>query len=503
MRLFLCLLFCLAVFPAKAQNPVSQSGTVTPGHAVCWTTDGTVQDCGQATNSFLTSLGVTAQGNGICQNSGPVTGPFNQICLGATGTGGTVSWTNFAGATGQLSANINGISYPFPFTTGGIVGPGSTTVGHMACWNNTSGTLLKDCSFRTIFVGDFGAVCDEATNDTSAIQNAINAGISSEKSVRFYGGCVVTNLTATAAVDFGGSEPTNAALESPSGSGVQFTINSNDPVFLHDYQCVTQSTPSPGDTCILVTAPTENDFSLFWGLDLENYIPIDFEKAAAWRLWSSRMVVAATGGTGVIVKNTNLGDSGDSTIFGSEVDCAGGIGVEWESSGGFRFNNNKINGSSCTVDIRINLATGVTTGAILIQDNSLEGLSSFSAPCITLQRQGSTGQLVGVMIENNECALGGALLNIPLDGTGAWMNGLVVTGNFLNTFQGSGTVIGIKLADVGGALVANNVLILGGTSNQPIQTNSSTFTTCTIGPNQPVNNNVGSTVGTCTAISPN
>jgi hypothetical protein len=44
-----------------------------------------------------------------------------------------------------LLFEVNGTFYQFPFTaSGAIVGPNSTTVGDVAMWNNTTGTLLKD-----------------------------------------------------------------------------------------------------------------------------------------------------------------------------------------------------------------------------------------------------------------------------------------------------------------------------------------------------------------------
>ena len=44
-------------------------------------------------------------------------------------------------------ARVNGETVgPFGTGGGGITGPGSTTVNDFACWNNTIGTLLKDCT---------------------------------------------------------------------------------------------------------------------------------------------------------------------------------------------------------------------------------------------------------------------------------------------------------------------------------------------------------------------
>jgi len=90
-------------------QPVQQTGHVTPGHVPMWTTNGVIQDGGTAFQGFLTSIGVTASGPSICANSGPVTGPYNEICIGATQTGGgTLSMFNYGGATGGLNFAVNG-----------------------------------------------------------------------------------------------------------------------------------------------------------------------------------------------------------------------------------------------------------------------------------------------------------------------------------------------------------------------------------------------------------
>lgn len=60
-------------------------------------------------------------------------------------TGAFLSYNPYGGAAPlPLYFNINGINYQFPFTTGGVVGPSSSTIGHCAVWNNTTGTLLSD-----------------------------------------------------------------------------------------------------------------------------------------------------------------------------------------------------------------------------------------------------------------------------------------------------------------------------------------------------------------------
>ena len=137
---FITALLCAS--PAAAT--VMQSGNVTPGHVVMWTTTGVVQDGGTAAIPFLTSMGVVASGPGICQNSAAITGPYNQLCFAPTSTGGGFTWTAYNGATGVPSFTINGTIYPFPFSNSGCVGPATTTLNDIVIWGNTAGTLCAD-----------------------------------------------------------------------------------------------------------------------------------------------------------------------------------------------------------------------------------------------------------------------------------------------------------------------------------------------------------------------
>ncbi len=103
------LAFLIALMPSLAQAQVVFSGTGTPGHPVYFVTNGVIADAGTATLGYLNELGVTNSGQHICQNSGPVSGPYTQICLGATVLGGgTLSVFGYGGGSGQFTLNVNG-----------------------------------------------------------------------------------------------------------------------------------------------------------------------------------------------------------------------------------------------------------------------------------------------------------------------------------------------------------------------------------------------------------
>lgn len=112
-RLFLAA--AIALLPLAAFAQVQQSGTVTPTHPTMWTTNGVIQDAGTSANGKLSTLGITANGGTpFCINSGPITGPYEQFCLGmSSGGDGTISLQSIGGATTPtFNVKINGTSIP-------------------------------------------------------------------------------------------------------------------------------------------------------------------------------------------------------------------------------------------------------------------------------------------------------------------------------------------------------------------------------------------------------
>ena len=152
MRVALALILCLIGTPALAQA-VQQSGAVTPFHAPVWTQNGVQGDAGTPAAPATGALGLFNGPTcpfGISSQTAPGvnTLPAGQFTICQTATGTTL---NVNGVNGQptpsFSVNIGGVNYPFPGPgTGNVVGPATSAVDNTACFNNTSGTLLKVCT---------------------------------------------------------------------------------------------------------------------------------------------------------------------------------------------------------------------------------------------------------------------------------------------------------------------------------------------------------------------
>jgi hypothetical protein len=111
----------MSAFQGSQSPPfVQQSGTVTPGHVLAWTTDGVVQDAGTPLNPGATTLGLlnsSLNAFGIANAPPTEPGPFSTLTLGynpATGNA-ALNVMSFNGATPiGFEINVNGITYPFP-----------------------------------------------------------------------------------------------------------------------------------------------------------------------------------------------------------------------------------------------------------------------------------------------------------------------------------------------------------------------------------------------------
>lgn len=172
--LSIALALALAV-PALAQQSILQGGAWNSGHVPMYGASGGsqpfVQDSGTAAGGVVgtgvSDFGITARGTGTAPFLNAGTGPFgtnfciydgpttptgyHYLCFGANSTssgsnGALIATGAVGGAAAQpLNMNINGTNYQFPFTLSGVVGPASSTLNDLACWNNTQGSLLKDC----------------------------------------------------------------------------------------------------------------------------------------------------------------------------------------------------------------------------------------------------------------------------------------------------------------------------------------------------------------------
>jgi hypothetical protein len=168
----LCLALLVAMIPTAGfgQTTVLQGGSFTGGYTSFYSASGGSQPIIQQAPGAggglqsIKEMSIVKRGNGTapfvgggggylgstyCMYDAPPTNSAggHQLCFdpNATGGFGMLSFNSFGGASDiPLKFVVNGSTVEFPFSTSGVVGPGSSTVGHIATWANTSGTLLAD-----------------------------------------------------------------------------------------------------------------------------------------------------------------------------------------------------------------------------------------------------------------------------------------------------------------------------------------------------------------------
>ena len=173
----LALAFILLPSLAWGQSAILQGGPWSAGHVPMYSGPGggtpVVSDGGSAAGgnpgATLSEIGITARGTGTAPYAAQGTGPYGTIfcnydapktnatgyhyfCLSPNAQGGGLIAYGAGGGAANLPLNfmVNGTTYAFPFTTSGAVGPATTTVGNLAVWNNTTGTLLAEASQVTL-----------------------------------------------------------------------------------------------------------------------------------------------------------------------------------------------------------------------------------------------------------------------------------------------------------------------------------------------------------------
>jgi hypothetical protein len=198
---------------AHGQGAILQGGPWAPGRAPMYVGQGSsqavMQDSGPASGGGvgigLSELLLTARGTGTPPYAGQGTGPYgtnncdydgpttnaagyHYLCFSANAQGSALIAIGAGGVAAPLGLNVivNGATYGFPASgagTGNVVGPSSSTVSHLACWNNTAGTLLSDCGppqTGNVTLGGANAftgsnsfsqpiIADSASNQTVAI----------------------------------------------------------------------------------------------------------------------------------------------------------------------------------------------------------------------------------------------------------------------------------------------------------------------------------------------
>ena len=332
--------------------------------------------------------------------------------------------------------------------------------------DDPAGTTKKIKSYRlggnTYNVKNYGAVGDGTTDDTSAIQSAINAivalgGYYAVGIVYFPAGVykVTSPLTASGdylSINFVGDGRIPSIIRTNQTTGDVFTIASQYPCsFKHlriDAAGITRN-PSAKGINITGSSGVSNSQSMIEDCEISEQgwsVNIDGSLYTIKDSYINSLTV------GIYLTNTQYADAGDGTIYNCTIigPVSGGLsfGIYHVSGGGLRIINNKMQGfySAIAKDIQLG-----NTSILIIEGNSIE---NYYTNAIELNNATATYTYTYVQIVGNEFGNYAGMygIRIPVAGYGNLMiNDNIFVGN------GGNTQVGISMDYVSGGVIADNL----------------------------------------------
>ncbi len=252
--------------------------------------------------------------------------------------------------------------------------------------SDDSGDNELDLTIATVTVKDYGAVGDGSTDDTAAIQSALNAipvvGASGLTRVFFPRG--VYKITGELTISNG------AIIQ---GAGQSGTIIRTNHSTAHMFNCSTQERLRFADLRLdgatLVTKTGGSGIRLTSAAGSGTASPIiercaiigfnrniDLVASGLAVIRDNYIVTPIANGVQIYIENTLSPDSGDHQIYGNVIDAGAvttAIGIDQKSSGGVKFFGNKVLGGA--VGYRLDFQAD--TSILLIHSNSIENQSSY------------------------------------------------------------------------------------------------------------------------------
>jgi hypothetical protein len=308
---------------------------------------------------------------------------------------------------------------------------------------------------ETVSVKDFGAVGDGVTDDTVAIQAAHNTG-----NLIFYptGTYLFTSdisITSGGIVGEGITETILKSNDATSDNLINYVgnyaTNSNVPLF-SNFKIIGNLAKTSG-AALSVNPPTdETEYLYFTNVTFEN-VPtgIEFQRASLWKITNCNFLAYTI--AGVLVRNLNVADAGDSVIIGCVFNnpFTTGSGILQQSSGGLKVIGNKFLGGNSGYTLSYDTTAGGTS-ILIIANNSIEQMASAG---IVLANAAGSVSFLNIIIANNQ--FGVQPRGISVD-AGILLTEFSVTGNVFNLAGSPGIPSAISANDLDRFLISNNLI---------------------------------------------
>ena len=426
---------------------------------------------GVTSNGVCVSLGATLQfSGGALQTkamSGDLTTPVNSFVT----TFATVNSNagSFGSTTQCVSITVNGK---------GLITAASQSACNSAFTQNGSGAVASTVDAKLkldyLHAKDFGAVGDNVTDDTTALQNWLTACQSNVQVCFLDVGTykISSTLNITGAVHVIGAGRRVATLNPSAASVSAVTVSTASQVHLEEFGILYPSAANSGTWGVSLTGPGIGNYGskierLFF---LDAYYDIKIIEAGYAVIadnLGTNSVTPTAGAAGVFfatVTNTTLGDH---TVSRNTFAKAGATyGVLITGGSGIRITDNKIVGDNTAggYGVNYNLAAGAPASGmsdILISNNSIEN----KAIGVGFARNNATSIFVNLNITGNQFLLvptgasGGVV--IPTDANGVWVKSAEINDNIVYG-SASGTSYCFDLNSASKLVLKGNVCINAG-----------------------------------------
>lgn len=468
---------------------VSNGPSVAPSYATCPTSGSFPVDSVFGRTGTITAQNgdyTVGQVTGAAPLASPALTGVPTAPTAAPGTNTTqLATTAFVQAAGTGVTSFNSRT--------GVVTPGANdytaaTINYTA--PGTGGTALTQAAHNQnmLWVNDYGAVCDAATNDATSFQNMNTEAIALRAAARFRGACKInTALPVPTTLDFGGTGIGYAVTAGASTGGSRlivannvngFNVSTDFPVTLHDFSLETTG-GSSGKGINLTSAA---GLAINVGTIIERMTIVGFATSVyavngAGYIISHNQLLEFTA-SGVHVEDQTNPDGGDSLIEGNtfSTSTVGALGIDMISSGGLKVFSNKFNGSY-TEALRVTLANGVSTGGLQFSNNNVEG----ALGGVRLLRAGATGTYLSMVFTGNYWGVSNFCVFVPNDPAGVWIDGINISSNQCR-LSGNSTPVAFSVDSVNNLTIGVNSVSCSGTPACQAVATGAAVTGATIGP---------------------
>ena len=366
-----------------------------------------------------------------------------------------------------------------------------------------------------ISVKAFGATGTGLTDDTVAIQAAINAA--QNGGLWFPAGTYLVSSTLNVTqTSYWCGQGANSVITWTNPTLNVVNVNSNVAFAAEQLVFITFASATAG-AILTLTGPTGAGNGLSWLRNVRFYNGyIAVNTLAAYQFSIDNCYISTPVYAGVIVQNTLNADAGDSFIGDSLFLLSGtaAMGIIQYSSGGLRIDGNKFDGGAIGYQLSLE-ASGIPTSELLVIGNSFDSQTTKALDFV--RPSGSLGFINAVIVGNQINginATSASWTGIATDSiAGEWLSQLTIANNQITmpSSTGSPTFTGIQLGtSARDFMVADNEIFSQSGSGSPVNygiTIASGIAGGTIGVNRfdgaPWTNKVLNNAGAAVQVLPN